>query len=82
MKIKIGTILEGNVVQELKEFSAKRGRPISNIVQEAIVTYLHSGGAGSKQELRLAALKRLCSRPFNIPRDAWNEIMEEDFYEQ
>lgn len=81
MKAKIGTILEKDVVQKLKEFSAKRGRPISEIIQEAIVSYMH-GGANWNQQLRLAAVKRLCSRPFNLSQDDWKGIMEEDYYEQ
>jgi len=81
MKAKIGTILEEDVFKKLKEFSAKRGRPINEIIQEALVTYMQVG-ADRNRQLRLAAVKRLCSRPFNISPDDWKAIMEEDYYEQ
>jgi hypothetical protein len=81
MKTKIGTVLEADVVRKLKEFSAKRGQPINEVIQEAVVTYIQ-GGANRNQQLRLAALKRLCSKPFNLSHDDWKEIMEEDYYEQ
>ncbi len=81
MKTKIGTVLEEDVVQKLKEFSAKQGRPISEVIQEAVITYMQVGNS-RKQDLRLAAVKRLCSKPFNLSREDWKEIMEEDYYEQ
>jgi len=81
MKAKIGTVLEEDVVKKLKEFSVKRGRPINEIIQDAVITYMQ-GGADRNQQLRLAAVKRLCSRPFSLSRDDWKEIMEEDYYEQ
>jgi hypothetical protein len=81
MKAKIGTVLEEDVFKKLKEFSAKRGRPINEIIQEALVTYMQVG-ADRNRQLRLAAVKRLCSRPFNISPDDWKAIMEEDYYEQ
>ena len=81
MKKKIGTLLEKDVAQKLKEFSAKRGRPISEIIQDAVTTYMQVGNS-IKQEFRLAAAKRFCSRPFHLSRDDWKEIMEEDYYEQ
>jgi hypothetical protein len=81
MKAKIGTILEEDVFKKLKEFSVKRGRPINEIIQEAVITFMQ-GGVERNQQLRLAAVKRLCSRPFNLSHDDWKEIMEEDYYEQ
>lgn len=81
MKTKIGTVLEDEVIQKLKERAHNERKPISEIIQEAIITYMQVGGS-RKQELRLAALKRLCSSPFNLSHDDWKEIMEEDYYEQ
>lgn len=81
MKAKIGTVLEEDVFQKLKEFSVKRKRPINEIIQEAIVTYMQVG-TGRNRQLRLAAVKRLCSRPFKLSHDEWKDILEEDYYEQ
>jgi hypothetical protein len=81
VKVKIGTILEDEVVQKLKELSARERRPMSDIIQEAVVSHMQTGG-GRKMDLRLAAFKRFCSASFNLSREDWKEIMEEDYYEQ
>jgi hypothetical protein len=81
MKTKIGTILEDEVVQKLKGFSVRERRPMSDIIEEAIVTYMQTGNS-RKQDFRLAALKRLCVRPFILSNNAWKELSEEDYYEQ
>jgi hypothetical protein len=80
VKIKIGTILEDDVVQKLKERSVRERRPQNEIIQDALSRYL-SGGS-RKKELRKAALAQFCSGPFKISARQWREIMEEDFYDQ
>jgi hypothetical protein len=79
-KVKIGTILEDDVVQKLKELSVRERRPQNEIIQDALYRYL-SGGS-RKKELRKAALAQFCSRPFNLSTREWREIMEEDYYDQ
>jgi hypothetical protein len=81
VKVKIGTILEDDVVQKLKEMAVRERRPISEIIQEAVVSHMQTGGS-RKKELRLAAFKRFCSASFNLSRKDWEEIMDEDYYEQ
>lgn len=80
MKTKVGTILEEEVVQQLKERSVKEKRPISEIIQDALLHYLNAGP--KKLELRKMALNNLCSRPFDLTRHELDEIMAEDYYEQ
>jgi hypothetical protein len=81
MKTKIGTVLEDDVIQKLRERAHKERKAISEIIQEAIITYMQAGSSRT-QELRLASLKRLCSAPFHLSSSGWKEIMEEDYYEQ
>jgi hypothetical protein len=80
MKTKIGTILEDDVVLKLKGFAIKERKPMSEIIENAIMSYIQTGSR--KQELRLASLKRLCTNPFNLSSTDWKEISEEDYYEQ
>ena len=80
MKKKIGTSLEPEVLKELKLVAAKTGKPISDVIEEALLNYFRT--VGQEQEDRLAAVKRLCSSPFNLTVEDWNEIMEEDPYDQ
>ncbi len=80
VKEKIGTALDKDVVKMLKERSHSEGRPISDILQDAILRY--STAESGSDDQRLAAVKRLCSRPFNLTRQELDEIMEEDYFEQ
>jgi len=38
-KLKVGTVLDEQVYQQLKERAVKEGRTISEVIQEAIVAY-------------------------------------------
>jgi hypothetical protein len=79
-KVKIGTILEEDVVRKLKERSLQERRPQNEIIQEALYRYLASGSR--ERELRKAAVAHFCSRPFHLSPREIHEIMEEDYYEQ
>jgi hypothetical protein len=80
MKTKIGTILEDDVVQKLKECAVKERRPINEIIQEALTRYLACGPI--QRDLRKSAVVHFCSKPFNLSANEVREIVEEDYYEQ
>jgi hypothetical protein len=79
-KEKVGTILDKDVVQYLREKSAKEGRAISDVIQEAVLEY--EGADAASLETRLAAAQRFCSKPFKLSFKDINEILSEDPYEQ
>ena len=79
MKTKIGTIIEDDLLQKLKERALRDHKAINQILEEAITSYLQNQ---NQVELRLAAVKRFCSRPFNLSAADWEDITSEDFYEQ
>lgn len=78
-KEKVGTILDKKVVRLIKERSFREGRTISEIIQDAIIRYDETGP--TKLGLKLDAVERFCSKPFNISRSELDEILEEDYYE-
>ena len=80
MKTKVGTVLDKEIVQKLREQSAKEGRSMNEIIYDALVHYFQSGQ--KQNELRKAAVERLCSRPFRLTVEELNEILEEDYFEQ
>ncbi len=80
MKTKVGTVLEEEVVQRLREQSAKEGRSMNEIIYDALVHYFQKGQ--KQREMRRAAVERLCSRPFQLSTQELNEILEEDYFEQ
>lgn len=79
-KIKIGTILDIEVVNRLKERSAHEGKAISAIIEDAVLKYDTEDIL--EREIRLKAMNQLFSLKFNIPDETWEEIMEEDYFEQ
>jgi hypothetical protein len=79
MKQKIGTVLDSDTARRLKERSAQERRPMSEIIAEALSTYLNGG---VRTELRMAAVERICSRPFRLTGQQLAALNGEDYYEQ
>ena len=79
-RVKIGTILDKGIVDKLKQRAIRDGKPISTIIEEAVIKYEQEDALG--RELRLRALDQLLSIRFNISDEDWKEIMEEDYYDQ
>ena len=79
MKRKVGTVLEEEVLKLAKHKALEQGRPLSDIIQDAIVAYL-SNGVPSPQK-RDKAYQIFCERPIRITRQQLREIMEEDAWD-
>jgi hypothetical protein len=79
-KVKVGTVLDEEVFRRLKLLSEKEGRPISALIQDALLKYELTDPVRS--ELRLKAFDQFLSTRFNIPDEDWQAIMEEDYYDQ
>lgn len=79
-KIKVGTILDKEVVDRLKQRSVRDGKAISSIIEEAVLKY--DTDDILTKEMRLKAMHQLFSIHFNISDEAWKIIMEEDYFER
>lgn len=79
-KVKVGTILHEETLQRLKELAAREGRPISEVIEEAVRKY--ERGEALERELRLKAFEQFRSIRFNISDEDFKAIMEEDYYDQ
>ncbi|MGH7494346.1 MAG: hypothetical protein ACREOO_18395 [bacterium] len=75
MKTKIGTLIEEDIVRMLKERAARDNRSISDVIQDALLHYFQMGT--KRRDIRLAAVERLCSRPFDLTSHELQEIMDE-----
>lgn len=77
---KIGTVLDKEVAQMLRERAAKEGRTMSDIIQEAVVKY------AAQDEVKIAnqvkALERFLANPGKLSREEIDEILAEDYYDQ
>lgn len=80
MKTKVGTVIEEEILRKLKEYSARENRSISDVIEVALSNYFR--GELKPRELRLQAVDRLCTKPFNLTFDEMNELIEEDYYGQ
>jgi hypothetical protein len=79
-KEKIGTILDREVMKKLRNRSRREGRPISDIIQDAIVRYTEI--ESTNRDIRIQTAHRFCSRPYNITRRELDDLLGEDYYEQ
>jgi len=79
-KVKIGTILDKKVIDKLKERSAREGKAISTLIEDAVLKYENEDSLA--REIRLKAMEQLFSIRFNISDEDWKSLMEEEYYEQ
>jgi len=74
MKMKIGTVMDENIVRKLKERSLKEGRSLSDVLQEALARYLNDGTR--RHEVRLESVERFCSKPFDLKNTEIQKLLE------
>ena len=76
MKRKIGTLIEEEVIKLAKHRAADENRPLSDLIQDALVSYLIK--SVPKPREREAAYKIFCERPIKLSNDQYRGILEED----
>jgi hypothetical protein len=76
MKQKIGTLIEEDVMRLAKRRAAEEGRPLSDLIQDALVQYLSPGAASAKE--REMAYHLFCERPFKLTPEQFRDLLEED----
>jgi hypothetical protein len=78
MKQKIGTLIEEDIMRLAKRRAAEEGRSLSNLIQDAIVRYLHKEAATPKE--RKMAYHLFCERPMKIPPEQFRHVLDEDMW--
>ncbi|MBI3001930.1 MAG: hypothetical protein HYY46_26245 [Deltaproteobacteria bacterium] len=79
MKQKIGTLLEDKIVRRAKRRAAEEGRPLRDLIQDALVRYLRKDAATPKE--RKMAYRVFCERPMKIPAKQLRQVFEEDMWD-
>jgi hypothetical protein len=79
MKKKVGTLIEEKTMRLAKRKAAEEGRPLSDLIHDALQEYLRKGGATPKE--RKAALGFFCERPMRIPPEQLRYVLEEDMWD-
>lgn len=76
MKRKIGTLVEEEVIKLVKHRAADEGRPLSDVIQDALISYLSK--SVPKPREREMAFQIFCEQPIRLSRQQLQQIMEED----
>ena len=79
MKQKLGTVIETDVLRRAKRRAADEGRPLSELIQDALDQYLAAGMPSADR--REAAYRLFCEQPIRISSEDFREILEADVWD-
>jgi hypothetical protein len=79
MKQKVGTLLEEDIVRRAKRRAADEGRPLSDLIQDALEHYLSKGVPEPAR--RDAAYQLLCERPIRLAPEQFKAVLEHDAWD-
>ena len=75
MKKKIGTVIEEDLLLKAKECAARQGKPLADVIQEALDAWLQ--GSGSNADA-LRAAEQFCSHGSALGTEEIDELLGED----
>ena len=78
MKQKVGTLIEENVLRKAKRRAAGEGRPLSDLIQDALESYLSRTVDPTRRE---AAYQLYCERPMKLTSSQLKAVLEEDAWD-
>jgi len=76
MKKKVGILIEENIIRHAKHRAAKEGRPLSDVIQDALVSYLSDKVPESQKRER--AYQLFCEQAMRISKNQLKEILKEN----
>ena len=79
MKQKVGTVLERDLVKRAKSAAAKEGRPFSDLIRDALESYISSRAPEPRK--REAAYHLFCGQPIRLTKDQLKTVLEEDTWD-
>jgi hypothetical protein len=79
MKRKVGTLLEEDVLRTAKRRAVDEGRPLSDLIQNAIENYLSSRVVEPAK--RDAAFRLFCDHPMKLTTAQFRAVLEEDAWD-
>ncbi len=79
MKQKVGTLLEEDVLRRAKRRAADEGRPLSEVIQDALESYLSLKAVdpGKRNE----AYRLFCDQPMKLNSTQFKAVLEEDAWD-
>jgi len=79
MKQKVGTLLEEDIVRRAKRRATDEGRPLSDLIQDALERYLSKGMPEPAK--RDAAYELFCERPMLLRPEQFKAVLEHDSWD-
>jgi hypothetical protein len=79
MKKKIGLLIEEDIVRVAKRKAAEEGRPLSDLIQDALRQYLRKDTTTPKE--RKMAFHLFCEQPMKIPPEQLRYVLKEDLWD-
>lgn len=79
MKQKVGTVLEEDILRRAKRRATDEGRPLSDLIQDALERYLSKGMPEPAK--RDAAYELFCERPMRLAPEQLKAVLEHDSWE-
>jgi hypothetical protein len=80
MKRKVGTLIEEEVIKLAKRRAVEENRPLSDLIQDALVAYLNKKIPDPRK--RDAAYRTFCEQPIRLSREQFQELLEEDAWDR
>lgn len=75
MKKRVSLLIEEEVIRHAKQCAAEEGRPLGDLIQDVLVSYLSN--KAPFQRTRDDAYQLFCERPMRISKKHFNEILAE-----
>jgi hypothetical protein len=79
MKQKVGTVLEEDTLRRAKRRAIDEGRPLSDLIQDALERYLSKGMPEPAR--RDAAYQLFCERPMRLAPEQLKAVLEHDSWD-
>lgn len=80
MRHKLGTLLDEKVVRLAKRRAAEEGRPLNELIEDALTRYLREHAPSPKE--REMAYHVFCQSPFTLTTAQLHQLLEEDPWDQ
>jgi hypothetical protein len=80
MKPKLEPLLEEKVLRLAKRRAAEEGRPLNELIEDALVQYL--GGKRPPARKREMAYHMFCERPLSLTSGQFRQVLEEDLWDR
>ena len=80
MKRKVAVVIERDTIRLANRRAAQEGRPLSHVIEDALVQYLRKQPATLEE--RKMAFHLFCEEPMKIPPSQLRYILEENVFDR